>query len=100
MKLTLALGTRLLKHALWSFGEMGVDKDVRCARRILSRFERERLTTVTQREVNEWVKGTFKPVTVVEKGLRILVDKGYLIEEPGDGTRRRVFKVNQAIYNE
>lgn len=102
MEKATALGRALVDHALWSFNDMGIDKENRCARRILNRLELEQVDEVTQREAYEWVKGTadFKKVATVAAGLRILEEHRYLTKLPGNGTRTKRFKVNQAIYDD
>ena len=76
------IGMCLLAHARAAYGEMGSAPKVEDARVIVRWLERTGVDNVSKREIFNGVRGQFNKVADMAQALTLLVEHGYLREEP------------------
>lgn len=92
----------LIEHARAVFNLMGADDSIECAKAILQWLRQERLSTFTGRNALEKVKGRWPKMALVNLGLTILEERGFILTRDlvsgGRGRPSRVFLVNPCIH--
>jgi hypothetical protein len=76
------IGEYLIPHALAAFGKMGADPATERANSILRWITKGNLQSFTLRECYRALRGKFRKVDQVEPCIALLVDHGYLREQP------------------
>lgn len=86
----LSIARVLSEHAMMAFELMGTDEPTECAKAILAWIRRDQVQTLSPRDALEKVKGRFKTMDKVKKGLDILCERYYLrrIEKEYSGKGR------------
>lgn len=97
MAKALNLSAILTEHAQISFGQMGADPAVECARKILKWISEENIEHFTARDALQIVKGDhrFKKMEPVSRGLSVLEDRAYIRKIETDQLKRRGRKPSQ-----
>jgi len=76
------VGRYLIPHARYAMAHMGSDSRVEDAKYILRWIERKGCEWFTKREAWQDTKGRFDTVANLESGLEILIEHGYIREDP------------------
>jgi len=103
---TLACAVNLAKllvgHARAAFNLMGADDSMECAKAILQWLRQERLAAFTGRNALEKVKGRWPKMALVNLGLTILEERGFILTQDrapsGPGRPSRIFLVNPCLH--
>jgi Protein of unknown function (DUF3987) len=83
------IGHYLILHAEYALAFMGTDRTVEDAKYILKWIERKSCEWFTRREAWQDTKRRFDTVADLEGGLRVLVEHGYIREDPRESYERR-----------
>ena len=78
MQSALAVAAILSEHAKAAFGLMGSDPAQDCAKAILDKLQRDRVSRFTARDALEKVKGRFQRMEKVWPGLSLLEERGFI----------------------
>jgi hypothetical protein len=88
MQSVLNLATLLTEHAKAAFSFIGADEAIECAKTILKWIRKERLEGFTARSCLEKVKGRWPKMSLVNPGLTILEERGYVVARDGETLSR------------
>ncbi len=96
------LAKLLIEHARAVFNLMGADDSIECAKTILHWLRQDRLVSFTGRNALEKVKGRWPKMVLVNMGLTILEERGFILSRDhvavGRGRPSRTFLVNPCIH--
>ncbi|WP_027191497.1 YfjI family protein [Fundidesulfovibrio putealis] len=96
------LAKHLIEHSRAVFSLMGADDSIECAKVILQWLRQDRLASFTGRGALEKVKGRWPKMALVNMGLTILEERGFILPRDhatgGRGRPSRVFLVNPCIH--
>ena len=81
MQATLQLARLITEHTKVALNLMGTDNAMECAKAILKWITEERLKTFKGRDCLEKIKGRWPTMSLVNPGLNILKERGYIIEQ-------------------
>jgi hypothetical protein len=99
------IGRYLLAHAQAAFALMGTDPEIENARQLLSWLRSFKISRFTKRDAWQATRGRFKKASELDPPLSLLVEHGYLAEDPqpdrpGQGRRPSpAFTVNPYTHN-
>ena len=74
----IVIGEYLIAHAQAAFRMMGMDEHIEDAQHVLNWIQRRALTSFSERELFEGVKGYFKTMHHLRPALEVLIQHGYL----------------------
>lgn len=98
------LAKLLTEHARAAFSLMGADDSMECARAILHWLKKDQMTAFSGRSALEKVKGRWPKMALVNLGLTILEERGFILQHNhlagGRGRPSRVFLVNPRIHSD
>lgn len=102
MRAVLSLASLLTEHAKAAFCLMGADDAIECAKTILKWISDERLESFTARSCLDRVKGKWPKMSLVNPGLVVLEERGFIIpcdrERTGRGRPSRLYAVNPLTF--
>ena len=76
------LGDYFIPHAKAAFGEMGIDRTLEGAQRVLGWIKRERLTIVTRHEIHQRHRSRFRKVKDLQPSIDVLVERSFIETRP------------------
>jgi hypothetical protein len=76
------IGRYLLTHAQAAFALMGTDPEIENARQLLSWIRSFKISRFTKRDAWQATRGRFKKASELDPPLSLLVEHGYLAEDP------------------
>lgn len=102
MRSVLTLANLLAEHARAAFCLMGADDAIECAKTILKWITDEHLESFTARGCLDKVKGKWPKMTLVNPGLTVLEERGFIFpcerEQIGRGRPSRLYSVNPLAF--
>jgi len=102
MASVIRLSDFLIGHAKTAYSLLGADDSIECAKAILKWLGTDRLESFTARTCLQKIKGRWPKMEQVNPGLTILEDRGYILSELMEPTKRgrpsRVYLVNPALH--
>ncbi|SBW05685.1 conserved hypothetical protein [uncultured delta proteobacterium] len=105
MNAVITLAGLLIEHAKVAYALMGVDDAIECARAILKWIRQEKLERFTGRACLERVKGRWPKMSLIDPGLTVLEERGYIRSadprdtKRGPGRPSRNFLVNPRAHD-
>jgi hypothetical protein len=83
-----AIGKYLIPHAKAAFALMGADQNVQRANCVLRWIDHKGLDQFTKRDLHQGRRSQFPTVTDLDSPLSLLIDHGFLREQPSDKPAR------------
>lgn len=104
MRAVITFAELLSEHARAAFCLLGADDTIECAKAILKWISDERRQSFTARDCLEKIKGRWPKMSLVNPGLAILEERGFIFpaerERQGRGRPSKVYHVNPLVYEQ
>lgn len=88
MAAAIEIGDYLIAHAQTAFGLMGADPVVEDARHVRRWLQVQDVATISKRDLHQGVRSRFPRVDAMDSVLALLLNHGYLREQPSDAAGR------------